>query len=82
MTHLQQVNPDTVILLVGILPLAEQYTPDEEGRFLWPNQYSASITQINDALQAFASQHSLVHYVKCEAAMLVDGQVTCNTRAL
>lgn len=75
MRHLQQVNPDTVILLVGIIPLAEVYTPDEQGHFQWPNKYSASIAQINGALQAIAAQHNLVHYVDCGEDMLTGGQV-------
>ena len=75
MRHLQQVNPDTVILLVGIIPLAEVYSPDEEGQFQWPNKFSESIAQINEALQAIAAQHNLVHYLDCGEDMLTRGQV-------
>lgn len=74
-SHLQHVNPDSEVLMVGILPCAAETSPGPEGLFAWPNGLSAGISQVNAALEGFASQHHLVHYVDCTDEMLLQGQV-------
>ena len=74
-SHLQHANPDSTVLMVGILPCAAETSPDPGGLFAWPNGLSAGIRRVNTALEGFASQHSLVHYVDCTDEMLVQGQV-------
>ncbi len=74
-SHLQHVNPDSEVLLVGILPCAAETSPGPEGLFAWPNGLSAGISKVNEALEDFASQHHLVHYVDCADEMLLQGQV-------
>ena len=75
MSHLQQQNPDTVVLLVGILPVAVETSPDDQGIFEWPNLFSPAIGHVNQALETFASEHSLVHYIDCADDMLINGEV-------
>ena len=70
------MNPDTTIILIGVIPLGEEYSPDEDGLFRWPNKYSDAIAQINEALQSFAADQSLLHYADCGDDMLIDGQVS------
>jgi len=74
-SHLQHANPDSTVLMVGILPCAAETSPSPEGLFAWPNGLSAGISRVNEALKGFASQHNLVHYVDCTDEMLVQGQV-------
>lgn len=74
-SHLQHVNPDSEVLLVGILPCAAETSPGPEGLFAWPNGLSAGISRVNKALEGFASQQHLVHYVDCTDEMLLQGQV-------
>ncbi|KAL0031376.1 hypothetical protein WJX79_007386 [Trebouxia sp. C0005] len=75
-SHLQHVNPDSEVLMVGILPCAAETSPGPEGLFAWPNGLSAGISQVNAALEGFASQHHLVHYVDCTDEMLLQGQIS------
>lgn len=74
-SHLQHANPDSTVLMVGILPCAAETSPDPGGLFAWPNGLSAGIGRVNAALEGFASQHKSVHYVDCTDEMLVQGQV-------
>ncbi|KAL0049041.1 hypothetical protein WJX82_004927 [Trebouxia sp. C0006] len=75
-SHLQHANPDSTVLMVGILPCAAETSPDPGGLFAWPNGLSAGIRRVNTALEGFASQHSSVHYVDCTDEMLVQGQIS------
>lgn len=74
-SHLQHANPDSTVLLVGILPCAAETSPGPGGLFAWPNGLTAGISRVNAALEGFASQHKSVHYVGCTDEMLVQGQV-------
>lgn len=74
-SHLQHVNPDSNVLLVGILPCAAESAPGPDGTFPWPNSLSTGIAHVNKALEEFASQHNLVHYIDCADDMLVGDQV-------
>ncbi|KAL0026217.1 hypothetical protein WJX77_002931 [Trebouxia sp. C0004] len=74
--HLQHANPDSTVLMVGILPCAAETSPGPEGLFAWPNGLTAGISRVNAALEDFASQHHLVHYVDCTDEMLLQGQIS------
>lgn len=75
-SHLQHVNPDSNVLLVGILPCAAESTPGPDGTYPWPNGLSPGIAHVNKALEEFALQHNLVHYVDCADDMLIGDQVS------
>lgn len=74
-SHLQHANPDSTVLMVGILPCAAETSPGPKGLFAWPNGLSAGISRVNTALEGFASQHHFVQYVDCTDEMLLQGQV-------
>ena len=75
-SHLQHVNPDSNVLLVGILPFAAESDPGPDGMFPWPNIFSSGMAHVNEALEDFASQHNLVHYIDCADDMLLGDQVS------
>ncbi len=72
MTYLQQVNPNTTIVLMGILPWG---LVDQGGTYLWPNEYTQGILTVNSLIQDFATGLSNVHYIDCGHQLFPTGQV-------
>ena len=71
-TYLQQLNPDTQIVLMAILPWG---LVDVQGVYVWPNEYTPGIGIVNELIQAFAANKTNVHYVDCGHVLYPTGQV-------
>ncbi len=71
-TYLQQVNPHTTIILMGILPWG---LVDQGGTYVWPNEYTQGILTVNSLIQELAAGLSNVHYIDCGHQLFPTGQV-------
>lgn len=71
--YLQQVNPSTTVVLMGILPWG---LVDQNGIYVWPNEYTQGIATVNSLIQVFAAGQSNVHYVDCKHQLFPTGQVS------
>ncbi len=71
-TYVQQVNPNTTIVVMGILPWG---LVDQGGTYIWPNEYTQGILTVNSLIQEFAAGLSNVHYIDCGLQLFPTGQV-------
>ena len=71
-TYLQQVNPNTTIILLGILPWG---LVDQGGTYVWPNEYTQGISTVNSLIQQLATGLSNVYYSDCGRQLFPTGQV-------
>ncbi|KAL0045781.1 hypothetical protein WJX82_004200 [Trebouxia sp. C0006] len=71
-TYLQQVNPHTTIILMGILPWG---LVDQGGTYVWPNEYTQGILTVNSLIQELAAGLSNVHYIDCGHQLFPTGQL-------
>lgn len=74
--HLHQVNPDTPILLLGMVAMADQEEPNAEGVFPWPNKFTAATEMLNEQLDQVAIRLDDVHYHDCHHVLLADRGVS------
>ena len=72
-TYLQALNPDTHIVLMGLLPWG---LVQRAGVYDWPNLYTEGISIVNTNIEAFAVGQRNVHYVDCGSMLYPDGQVS------
>lgn len=71
--HLLLVNPNTPVLLLAILAMADVQEPDESGVFPWPNKFTPATNALNEAFELMASRHDGLHYADCHEALLSRG---------
>ena len=72
MTLLKQKNPETTIILMGLMPRGDS---EQDGIYMQPNKYSQASNDVNAGLHTFASGLSQVQYVDCGPQLLPDGKV-------
>ncbi|KAL3146914.1 platelet-activating factor acetyltransferase activity protein [Trebouxia sp. C0009 RCD-2024] len=72
-TYLQGLNPDTHIILMGLLPWG---LVNQAGVYDWPNLYTEGISIVNSAIESFAVGQRTVHYIDCGHVLYPDGQVS------
>ena len=73
--YLRRVNPQTFIVLMGILPWG---LINEGGVYVWPNQYTKAIGMVNSLTQthAQAAADPLVQYIDCSHDLFPTGQAS------
>lgn len=73
--YLRMVNPQTFIVLMGILPWG---LINEGGVYLWPNQYTKAIGLVNSLTQNFTQTAAdpLVQYIDCGHQLFPTGQAS------
>ena len=72
-SFLKDKNPDTVVILVGLLPRGNSKSGS---MYPQPNKYTQSIKNINAELQRYSDKQDQVVYVDCRKQLLKDGQVS------
>ena len=71
-TLLKQKNPQTTVILMGLLPRGDG---EQDGIYTQPNKYTQAISNVNAGLHTFASGLSQVQYIDCGPQLLPDGKV-------
>jgi hypothetical protein len=71
-TLLKQKNPQTTVIVVGLLPRGDG---EQDGIYTQPNKYTQGISNVNAGLKTFASGVPGVHFVDCGPQLLPDGKV-------
>ena len=70
---LKQNNPNTIIILVGVLPRGDSKSGNTYSE---PNKYTQSIKNVNGELQKYADKQDQVVFVDCKEQLLIDGQAS------
>ena len=70
--RLRRCNPDTRLLVLGILPRG---WTDAAHVYTWPSMYAPGIAAVNAALQAWAKQDARAMFLDCGADVLPSGTV-------
>ena len=66
------MNPNTHIVLMGILPWG---LINQGGVYVWPNQYTQAIGMVNNLTKSFARGNLFVHYIDCGHELFPTGEV-------
>jgi len=71
-TLLKQKNPQTTVIVVGLLPRGDG---EQDGIYTQPNKYTQGISNVNAGLETVASGLSGVQFIDCGSQLLPDGKV-------
>lgn len=71
-TLLKQKNPQTSIILMGLLPRGDG---EQHSMYTQPNKYTQGIINVNAGLQKYSAGQSQVQYLDCGSQLLPNGKV-------